>query len=452
MEKHPKCNGNKGRLCEYECDFCFSKSFASSIRADNWSVNNEILPRKVFKSSPKKYEFFCYECGHYFDASLTNVSAGYWCPYCAIGGRKLCSSEDCNFCFNKSFASSFRAKDWSKRNTIEPRLILKGTRKKYEFLCDKCDHFFFSAPLHISENKFCPFCANLKLCTDSNCDICLNKSFETHPKKIFWSSSNNCTPREVFISSNKKFKFDCDCGHTFEATPNGISRNRWCLYCCKPSKNLCTDEKCIMCFNKSFASSPKAKNWSNKNSSKARDVFKGSNKKYIFECNFCSLDFTMRPNCILFGQWCSCRVNKTEYKLKEWLKRNFKNVDHQPTFLWCKNTKTNKKLPFDFSINKIIIELDGNQYFNQVSNWKSPEETQERDRYKEAMALKNGYSIIRLLQEDVYKDKKYSNGETWKEVLHRTIKRHSSEHCTISEIYNGIEKDIVYVCELVFTG
>ena len=40
-----------------------------------------------------------------------------------------------------------------------------------------------------------------------------------------------------------------------------------------------------------------------------------------------------------------------------------------------------------------------------MSNWKSPEEHFERDKYKEKCANDNGYSTIRIIQEDVWNDK-----------------------------------------------
>lgn len=52
----------------------------------------------------------------------------------------------------------------------------------------------------------------------------------------------------------------------------------------------------------------------------------------------------------------------------------------------------------------IIIELDGIQHFEQVSNWQTPEKTQEIDKYKMERANNNGFSVIRLLQEDVFYD------------------------------------------------
>ena len=71
---------------------------------------------------------------------------------------------------------------------------------------------------------------------------------------------------------------------------------------------------------------------------------------------------------------------------------------------WCKNKSY---LPFDFCLeeHKIIIELDGEQHFRQVSNWDSPEKTQQNDKYKTTCANINWFSVIRILQDDVFNDK-----------------------------------------------
>jgi very-short-patch-repair endonuclease len=85
------------------------------------------------------------------------------------------------------------------------------------------------------------------------------------------------------------------------------------------------------------------------------------------------------------------------------MKKIFPNLISQFKQEWCKKLK---HLPFDFCIPeyKIIIELDGRQHFQQVRNWSSPEEQFENDKFKEKCANNNGYSVIRLLQEDVFHD------------------------------------------------
>jgi hypothetical protein len=79
----------------------------------------------------------------------------------------------------------------------------------------------------------------------------------------------------------------------------------------------------------------------------------------------------------------------------------------QVRFDWCRSLTSNRPLPFDFLIekHKIIIELDGRQHFEQVMNWKSPEDQQDNDKRKMQLANENGYSVIRILQEDVWYDR-----------------------------------------------
>ena len=88
----------------------------------------------------------------------------------------------------------------------------------------------------------------------------------------------------------------------------------------------------------------------------------------------------------------------------ETLKTVYPTITTQFKQEWCKNITY---LPYDFCIPNlnIIIELDGAQHFKQVSNWQSPEDTFAIDKYKEQCANDNNYSMIRLLQEDVFYDK-----------------------------------------------
>ena len=117
--------------------------------------------------------------------------------------------------------------------------------------------------------------------------------------------------------------------------------------------------------------------------------------------------FPQTPHNHLNGAKCPTCKTKTESKLLEKIKIIYPTIQTQFRTNWCKNKKTDRCLPFDFVIEKykIIIELDGLQHFKQVSNWQSPEEANKRDIYKMKCANQNGYSIIRLLQEDVYFDK-----------------------------------------------
>lgn len=82
-----------------------------------------------------------------------------------------------------------------------------------------------------------------------------------------------------------------------------------------------------------------------------------------------------------------------------------------------------------------MIEPDGNQHFEQVGSWGSPEEHRERDHFKMNLALENGYSIIRILQVDVWEDK-----NDWKNKLIEAITRVYKKP-KIVYLYEGKEKE-----------
>lgn len=176
--------------------------------------------------------------------------------------------------------------------------------------------------------------------------------------------------------------------------------------CSRTYRKLCIEENCNKCFEKSFASHPRSQFWSSKNEKNPREIFKNSGKKHLFNCDKCNHEFKIRIIHISKGHWCSVCKNKTEKLLFDWLKDNYGKyleIKHQVRFQWCKNINTGRILPFDFCIHekRIIIELDGEQHFSQVSNWKCPFETQKRDIFKMKKSIENGWSVIRLLQEDV---------------------------------------------------
>jgi hypothetical protein len=68
----------------------------------------------------------------------------------------LCENEDCQTCFEKSFASHEKSKYWSDKNGIvKPRQVFKSVNTKYWFDCD-CGHEFetavFQNELELLEN------------------------------------------------------------------------------------------------------------------------------------------------------------------------------------------------------------------------------------------------------------------------------------------------------------
>lgn len=337
----------------------------------------------------------------------------------------FCDEDECQNCYDRSFASHPKSKYWSDQNEIKPRFAAKNSHSKYYFDC-KCGHIFSSILKNINIGEtWCPYCCNpgLKLCDDENCESCFNKSFASHPKSKFWSPQNELSARSVLKNSGKKFIFDCQCNHTFGTSPNDVSSGYWCPYCCFPPLRLCEDINCMQCYFNSFFSHPKSLFWSKQNELEPRFVFKNCHTPFIFVCENKHI-FSCQLNNISSGNtWCPFCKYKTEAKLHKWLDDNYLSVEYQKKYPWCKKVN---ELPFDFVLEdmKIIIELDGEQHFRQVAKWKSPEVTQKTDILKMKQALKHGYSVIRILQQDVWND-----NYDWENVLTQHIKKYKNPTC-----------------------
>ena len=421
------CESSVQKLCQnIKCKKCFERSFLSNRKSIYWNYErNNRNPREAFKCSDKKYFFICNNCKHNFESSLSNITRGNnWCSFCSH--QKLCDDKECDKCFNNSFSSHEKSKFWDYvKNICTPREVFKSTAKKYIFLCS-CSHNFEISPNKINSSRWCPYCCfpPQKLCNNKECNNCFNNSFSSNEKSKFWDYvKNNCNPRDVFKNSNKKYFFNCNfCKHNFKSRLCSITgQNSWCNYC--GNRKLCKDIKCNSCFDKSFSSHEKSKYWNEKkNNCNPRKVFKNTHDKFWFNCEK-NHSFDCGLNKINSGRWCPhCRY-KTETIVFNFLTEKNYIFSRQQKFHWCKNIKTEKHFPFDFYLQdlKIILEIDGPQHFQQISNWQTPEIAQERDIYKEKLCLENGITVIRINQEDIFYEK-----TNWKNDLLNHLIEYSS--------------------------
>jgi very-short-patch-repair endonuclease len=303
------------------------------------------------------------------------------------------------------FSQHPKAIFWSNKNEKKPNEVALNSHKKFWFDCE-CGHAFDIQLNNLTiKNGWCPYCVNKKICNIyQNCQSCLNKSLASINYSKNWSDTNKEIPEEVFKNSHKKYLFVCPtCKHTYEQRLSHITRGSCCSYC--HNRQLCDNKQnCSICLNKTFASIERSLCWSDKNILKPYQVFKSVATKFWFDCDKCGNEFESKLCHITDGSWCPFCVNKTEQILFDVLKEKYNTLKSQYKVDWCKNKK---HLPFDFVIEerKIIIELDGEQHFEQIGKWKSPEETKKNDLYKMKCANDNGFSIIRILQKDVYKNK-----------------------------------------------
>ena len=327
--------------------------------------------------------------------------------------RKLCGNAECDGCFQRSIASHPWGQHWSDRNDVPANVVFRNSHTTFWFDCETCKHTFDLTPNNLMQpTRGCPFCATptRRLCEDIDCDWCFRRSFASSAHAHEWSACNQGLPRSVPLSSNAKYHFDCGkCKHTFEAGLNKVTEGKWCPFCGFTTHKLCADTDCAHCHSRSFASCAKAVNWCPTNKKTPRETSLFCQDKAFFVCGECNTRFQSIIASVACGTFCGVCKHKTEKKMTMWLRETFPELKStmQATFDWCPHPKKKQRYRFDFAIEalKLIVEIDGRQHFHQVSNWDSPEDTQARDTMKSTLAMANGYTVVRVLQEDVYADR-----------------------------------------------
>tara|TARA_B100001559_G_scaffold296591_1_gene279804 strand:- start:62 stop:907 length:846 start_codon:yes stop_codon:yes gene_type:complete len=230
---------------------------------------------------------------------------------------------------------------------------------------------------------------------------------------VYWSKNNEDTPDDVSMFTTKTRLFDCiDCGHTDipMLIANITKHNQWCGYCSIPRKKLCGDSNCEHCIAGSIASLPQSVYWDyEKNGDlKPYGVCRSTDKKYWFKCLECNISFQISGSSLSAGCFCSTCYRKTEGKVYNELIKYYPTLTREFTADWCRSVKSGVLLRFDFCIKEkaVIIEVDGGQHFKDVVVWKSSFEDQHAiDTFKQTNANDNGFRVIRIIQEDVWKDK-----------------------------------------------
>jgi very-short-patch-repair endonuclease len=429
MEKKKICRNNCKVLCgrnKEECLTCWDRSFATHPKAECMIINNDITPAHIRKNSEQYQSFICDTCFHEFESTISNINNGRFCPYCQKNAKKLCGKKECDHCRNRSFISNEKSKYWIyKKNNISPEFVALVSNKKYWFNCPECNHDFKIALNTIARGHFCPYHLNRKVCGDINCSKCKIISFYNHEKSKLWLNKNITNPWQITMHCNKKFWFKCDkCNHEYECRVADVLRNKFCPFCAPAHGKICDNQKCIHCYNRSFASHPKADYWIyEKNKITPRQVMKGSSvEKYWFKCDTCNNEFQQDLNHITSSnRWCSVCVNKTEEKIYKFFKSNNINCIKEPILECFKNDKTNHYFKPDFLLEEynIICELDGDQHYHNMNRrWcENTDKRQEDDIHKMQISLENEYSTIRISQEIVWNDKR-----DWQNLLLRYIK------------------------------
>lgn len=350
---------------------------------------------------------------------------------CDLGaGCHYCTKQKC--CIHESIEikSPDIARLWhpTKNGDLKASMVTPGSHQMVWWLCptkcsEGCVHEWQAPPKQLQVSK-CPYCSVPRK------KNCIHGSIvHTHPDVAsLWHYTKNKEIDIVNIMSgtNLKVWWLCPntcakgCIHEWETTVASLCLGgSRCPYCSSFNKrNLCEHTSVTHTHPLIAKSFHPTKNGDDV----ASNYSYGSEKTVWWICergHEYMATFAKRSS----GRGCpDCRF-KTEAILFEWLVKIAKTVGFtikrrfRPK--WCKNPVTGCSLEFDFKIPelKLILELDGRQHFEQVRNWKCPKEQLRTDVFKMRHANKKGYSVIRLLQEEVWDGR-----EAWLEAnLHECI-------------------------------
>lgn len=427
------CSGLK--ICgKKECKKCFDKSFANTEYSKYWDYDknidengNKITPLIVTKSSNKNYYLICDKgCGHSYSVKLNNITnLNRKCSYCA--NKILCDNQDCQICFNKSFASHNMSKYWSenkdkKENIILPRQVFKNSSLKYKFKCcnEECLNIMEIVLNDINyEHRKCDNCKNIiftknkerrnKCIFENNCENTAMYNYETETKRLYCKKhklenmidlanlNNLCNHKEckyyaIYNEENEekplyckfhktdnmicKIKQLCDYEDCNITASYNFPNNKQRLRCSKHKEEGMIDVKHYICIEKDcniFASFnyEGEKKWLYCVKHKKDNMINVKNPRCKFER--CMVDGNKKYDgyCLfcfihLFPDVEITRNYKTKEKhIVDNIKNNF--ID----FSWISDKKiqdgcSNRRpdLVVDFGFNILIIEIDENQHKN----------------------------------------------------------------------------------------
>lgn len=95
----------QGNRCPYCNSFASKKvhkldsfGYYNVDKLMNWHPENLDSPFRVSRASQKKRKFVCYECGNEWEAIISNINKGKWCPHCKTskGEKKIKAWLDYN--------------------------------------------------------------------------------------------------------------------------------------------------------------------------------------------------------------------------------------------------------------------------------------------------------------------------------------------------------------------
>jgi very-short-patch-repair endonuclease len=375
--------------------------------------NCDLTPDKISAGVTRKVWWLCPRtcpegCVHEWEALVGNrCKGGYGCPFCSRLTKRVC--------VHTSIATTHPeiTAQWhpTRNESLRPEDFSHGSEKQVWWLCPRtcpegCAHEWkadISKRILRGEDAGCPYCAT------NHKKVCYHSSLAYLRPDIAaeWDHEKNgeLKPDVVSLHSGKNVWWKCStpceygCKHEWQARINDRSTTS-CPHC----------NRTHVCFHQSisFTHPEIVEEWhpTKNNGMDPTKISYGSSKRVWWNCRYNSDHewiTAISNRCSGGKSECPYCLNKTERKVFEYLTGMGVIVQRQFKIESCKRVNY---LPFDLCIPEYntIIEIDGAQHFKTIRNWMPHEETLQRDIFKMQQAEKEGYRVIRVFQELVFKE------------------------------------------------
>jgi len=217
---------------KHGCPCCAGNIFipgVNDLQTVNRAVANQWHPIKnkgltsdcVATNRNRKAWWICSE-GHVWEALISSRNQGRGCPYCE----------------NRAVLAGFNdlatlrpeiAEQWHhpRIRGLEPHQVTAYSHRKVFWKCS-CGHIWKASIANRSNGTNCPLCANKVVIAGKN-DL---KTIRPDIAEQWDDKSNGLlTPANVTIGSNRKVKWVCERGHSFDATVVARTHGSQCPYC-----------------------------------------------------------------------------------------------------------------------------------------------------------------------------------------------------------------------------
>ena len=151
-------NRIKGVGCPYCSNFAVLVGFNDLATTNpsltlewNYEKNGDIKPTDVTAGSHKRIWWKCSK-GHEWVADIKSRAGGNNCPYCS--NKKVLTGYNDLFTINPKLAA-----EWSDKNSVSPREVIRGGDKKYYWKCPLGHEDYLSSVDQRIRGQGCPVCA-----------------------------------------------------------------------------------------------------------------------------------------------------------------------------------------------------------------------------------------------------------------------------------------------------